>query len=105
MMVDTPELVQYITWLATERGEVLSPIRLVKFLDLADFYFETEPMKNADPGDHVDFSSSREPEAFEQIRTKKLSKGKIAEGRALIAKMRTIQVECTIAEPRCFEAR
>jgi len=32
------ELVQYITWLATEREEVLSPIRLVKFLYLADLY-------------------------------------------------------------------
>lgn len=27
-----PELVQYITWLASEREEMLSPIRLVKFL-------------------------------------------------------------------------
>ena len=32
------ELIQYITSLATDRGEVLSPIRLVKFLYLADLY-------------------------------------------------------------------
>jgi hypothetical protein len=30
--VNLPRLVQYITWLATEREEKLSPIRLVKFL-------------------------------------------------------------------------
>jgi hypothetical protein len=36
----TPEqLVQYITWLASEKGEVLTPIRLVKFLYLADLYY------------------------------------------------------------------
>lgn len=36
----TPEqLVQYITWLASEQGEVLTPIRLVKFLYLADLYY------------------------------------------------------------------
>jgi hypothetical protein len=38
MKRDILELIQYITWLATERGEVLSPIRLVKFLYLADLY-------------------------------------------------------------------
>jgi hypothetical protein len=32
------ELIQYITWLATERDEALSPIRLVKFLYLVDLY-------------------------------------------------------------------
>ena len=32
------ELIQYITWLATEREEALSPIRLVKFLYLIDLY-------------------------------------------------------------------
>jgi hypothetical protein len=32
------ELIQYITWLATEREEALSPIRLVKFLYLVDLY-------------------------------------------------------------------
>jgi hypothetical protein len=36
----TPEnLIQYITWYATEQGEVLSPIRLVKFLYLADLFY------------------------------------------------------------------
>jgi len=33
------QLVQYITWLASERGEVLTPVRLVKFLYLADLYY------------------------------------------------------------------
>jgi hypothetical protein len=44
-------------------------------------YFETEPMQNVDPGDPLDFSSARDPEAFELIRTRRLSKRKIAEGR------------------------
>jgi hypothetical protein len=36
----TPEnLIQYITWYATEQGEVLTPIRLVKFLYLADLFY------------------------------------------------------------------
>lgn len=197
MNVNIPELVQYITWLATEQGEVLSPIRLVKFLYLADLYcarrnegktltgwrwrfvhygpfcsesldaigesvkrglivtisyeskfdgedhllynyksdegpdiasklpfyilgplqaaikkwagdtfvlldhvyFETEPMKNVGPGDTLDFSRAKEPEPFERIQMKKLSKNKIAEGRALIAKMRENQLQCIIAEP------
>jgi len=34
------KLIQYITWLATERDEVLSPTRLVKFLYLTDLYHE-----------------------------------------------------------------
>lgn len=38
MSTNVLELIQYITWLATERGEVLSPIRLVKFLYLTDLY-------------------------------------------------------------------
>jgi hypothetical protein len=38
IMPNVLELIQYTTWLATERGEVLSPIRLVKFLYLADLY-------------------------------------------------------------------
>ncbi len=33
------ELIRYITWLATERDEVLSPIRLIKFLYLTDLYY------------------------------------------------------------------
>jgi hypothetical protein len=197
MNVNIPELIQYITWLATERGDVLSPIRMVKFLYLADLYFarknegktltgwpwrfvhygpfcseclnaideavnrgliaaisyessfdeeehllykceleeqpdtasklpfyvlgplqtsikkwaddtfalldhiyfETEPMKNVDPGDTLDFSTAKEPEPFERIQMKKLSRNKIAEGRALIAKMREKQAECMIAEP------
>jgi hypothetical protein len=37
-MVNTAELVKYITWLASEREEMLSPIRVVKFLYLADLY-------------------------------------------------------------------
>jgi len=37
-MVNTTDLVKYITWLASEREEMLSPIRLVKFLYLADLY-------------------------------------------------------------------
>lgn len=39
MNITIPELVHYITWLATEREEVLSPIRLVKFLYLTDLYY------------------------------------------------------------------
>ncbi|MDQ1336706.1 MAG: hypothetical protein QG552_3656 [Thermodesulfobacteriota bacterium] len=38
MKRDILNLIQYITWFATERGEVFSPIRLVKFLYLADLY-------------------------------------------------------------------
>jgi len=37
-MVNISELFHYITWLASEREEMLSPIRLVKFLYLADLY-------------------------------------------------------------------
>jgi hypothetical protein len=33
IMVNIPELVQYITWLASEREEMLSPIGLVKFIE------------------------------------------------------------------------
>jgi hypothetical protein len=62
-------------------------------------HFEAEPMKNVEPGDPLDFSSARESEAFEPARTRRLSKKEIAEGRALIAKMRTSQAECRIAEP------
>jgi hypothetical protein len=39
MNVNISELVHYITWLATDRDEVLSPIRLVKFLYLTDLYY------------------------------------------------------------------
>jgi hypothetical protein len=36
----TPEkLIQYITWYATEQGEILAPIRLVKFIYLADLFY------------------------------------------------------------------
>lgn len=38
MSINILELIQYITWLATEREESLSPIRLVKFLYLVDLY-------------------------------------------------------------------
>jgi hypothetical protein len=38
MGINILELIQYITWLATEREEALSPIRLVKFLYLVDLY-------------------------------------------------------------------
>jgi hypothetical protein len=38
MEINILELIQYIVWLATERGEVLSPIRLVKFIYLVDLY-------------------------------------------------------------------
>lgn len=38
MKANILKLIQYITWLATEREEVLSPIRLIKFLYLADLY-------------------------------------------------------------------
>ncbi|MBW1676111.1 MAG: hypothetical protein JRJ79_05785 [Deltaproteobacteria bacterium] len=38
MKADILKLIRYITSLATEREEVLSPIRLVKFLYLADLY-------------------------------------------------------------------
>ena len=37
-MVNATELVKYITWLASEREEMLSPIRLLKYLHLADLY-------------------------------------------------------------------
>jgi hypothetical protein len=36
--VDPAELVQFIVWLASERDEALTPIRVVKFLYLADLY-------------------------------------------------------------------
>ncbi len=39
MKRDILKLIQYITSFATDRGEVLSPIRLVKFLYLADLYY------------------------------------------------------------------
>jgi len=192
-----PELVQYITWLASEREQMLSPIRLVKFLYLADLYharrnegktitgwqwkfvhygpfcnealqaieaavqsgmisalayestfddeqhflykteaekepeialrlplyvtaplqgavrkwggdtyglldhvyFETEPMKNVKPGDVLDFSKAKEPEPFRELHMRKLSKAKISQGKALIARMRESQRECIIAEP------
>jgi hypothetical protein len=38
MSINILELIQYIAWLATEREEALSPIRLVKFLYLVDLY-------------------------------------------------------------------
>jgi hypothetical protein len=197
MNLNISELIQYITWLASEREEMLSPIRLVKFLYLADLYyarrnggttltgwrwnfvhygpftnealdaiqsaiqagmiaaipyqgsfddeehflyktesetepclaarlpfyvigplqgaikkwasdtfglldhvyFETEPMKNVKPGDLLDFSKAREPETFRELHMRRLSKTKISQGKALIAKMRENQRECMIAEP------
>ena len=39
MNVNILEFIRYITWFATECEEVLSPIRLVKFLYLADLYY------------------------------------------------------------------
>lgn len=39
MQITPEQLVQYITWYATEKDEVLTPIRLVKFLYLADLYY------------------------------------------------------------------
>jgi len=39
MAINILELIQYITWLSTEREEALSPIRLVKFIYLADLYY------------------------------------------------------------------
>ncbi|MBW1717247.1 MAG: hypothetical protein JRJ77_15730 [Deltaproteobacteria bacterium] len=42
MSVNILELIQYITWLSTEREEALSPIRLVKFIYLADLYYAKE---------------------------------------------------------------
>jgi hypothetical protein len=32
IMVSISELVQYITWLASEREEMVAPVRLVKFI-------------------------------------------------------------------------
>jgi hypothetical protein len=196
-MVNIPELVQYVTWLASEREEMLSPIRLVKFLYLADLYharrnegktltgwkwkfvhygpfcnealqaieaavqtgmiaaipyessfddeqhflykaeaekepeialrlplyviaplhgavkkwagdtfglldhvyFETEPMKNVKPGDVLEFSKAKEPESVRELRMRRLSKPKISQGKALIARMRESQRECMVAEP------
>lgn len=37
--ISPEQLVQYITWYASEREEVLNPIRLVKFLYLADLFY------------------------------------------------------------------
>jgi len=195
--VNILELVQYLTWLATEREEVLSPIRLVKFLYLADLYnarrnkgrtltswswkfvhygpfcmealkeideavnrgmieaisyesrfddelhflykyeseqepaisstlpiyvigplqgaikkwagdtfalldhvyFETEPMKNVNPGDMLDFTNAKEPEPHEEIQVRRLSKKKIKKGKELIERIKENQKECFIAEP------
>jgi hypothetical protein len=197
MNLNISELIQYITWLASEREEMLSPIRLVKFLYLADLYharrnegktltgwrwkfvhygpftneallaiesavqegmiaaipyessfdeeqhflyksesetepsiaarlpfyvigplqgavkkwaadtfglldhvyFETEPMKNVKPGDLLDFSKAKEPEPFRELHMRRLSRTKISQGKALIARMRENQRECMIAEP------
>ena len=196
-MANIPELVHYITWLASEREEMLSPIRLVKFLYLADLYharrtqgktltgwqwkfvhygpfcnealqvveaavqagmisalpyassfddeqhflykaesekepeialslpvhviaplqgairkwaedtyglldhvyFETEPMKDVKPGDVLDFRKAKEPEPVRELHMRRLSKAKISQGRALIARMRESQRECIVAEP------
>jgi hypothetical protein len=40
--IDPARLVQYVTRLATERGTVLTPLRLVKLLYLADLYYARE---------------------------------------------------------------
>jgi hypothetical protein len=196
-MIKTQELVQYITWMASEREEMLSPIRLVKFLYLADLYharrnqgktltgwrwkfvhygpfchealqaievaieagmisaipcesafddeqhflykaaaekepeislrlplyviaplqgavrkwagdtyglldhvyFETEPMKNVKPGDVLDFEKAKEPEPVRELHMRRLSKAKVSQGKALIARMRESQRECMVAEP------
>lgn len=37
--MDPLDLIDFIVWYATTRGEVLTPIRLVKFLYLADLYY------------------------------------------------------------------
>jgi hypothetical protein len=42
MRIDTLDLIQYIVCSATEKGMKLSPIRLVKFLYLADLYWARE---------------------------------------------------------------
>jgi|WetSurMetagenome_2_1015567.scaffolds.fasta_scaffold403192_1 hypothetical protein len=197
IVVNIQELVQYITWLASERKEMLSPIRLVKFLYLADLYharrnqgktltgwrwkfvhygpfcqealqaievaieagmisalpyesafddeqhflykaeaekepeialrlplyvtaplqgairkwagdtyglldhvyFETEPMKDVKPGDVLDFKKAKEPEPVRELHMRRLSKAKISQGKALIARMRESQRECMVAEP------
>lgn len=39
MEITKEQIVEYITWYATEQDEVLTPIRLVKFLYLADLYY------------------------------------------------------------------
>lgn len=39
MSLTLVQLIHYITWYATERGEALTSVRLVKFLYLADLYF------------------------------------------------------------------
>ncbi len=39
MQITPEQLIQYITWYATEQGEVLTSIRLVKFLYLADLFY------------------------------------------------------------------
>ena len=196
-MINATELVKYITWLASEREEMLSPIRLVKFLYLADLYqarrnegktltgwqwrfvhygpfcgealkaietavkagiiaaipyessfddeqhflyksqsetepsvamtlpfyvigplqgavkkwagdtfglldhvyFETEPMKDIKPGDVLEFSKAKEPEPVRELRMRRLSKAKISQGKALIARMRESQREYMVAEP------
>jgi Protein of unknown function (DUF4065) len=40
--IDPIFLVQYVTWLATQRDTVLTPLRLVKLLYLADLYYARE---------------------------------------------------------------
>ena len=42
MKTNTLDLIQYIVCYATEKGMKLSPIRLVKFLYLADLYWARE---------------------------------------------------------------
>lgn len=39
MQITPEKLIQYITWYATEQGEILAPIRLIKFLYLADLFY------------------------------------------------------------------
>ena len=62
-------------------------------------YFETEPMKDVKPGDVLDFTKAKEPEPLRELHMRRLSKAKISQGKALIARMRESQSECMVGEP------
>ena len=50
-------------------------------------YFETEPMVETSPGELLDFSKSRIPEARKNVNMKKLAKGKLEEAKKAVARL------------------